>query len=86
MNAPIGLVVRRSKNVVLHPLLAIMKSGTNSVLSWPLAAASFNLQSTTNLSNPIWLPVPGTLVTNNGMIVVTNAINGPMRYFRLSDP
>jgi hypothetical protein len=44
------------------------------------------LKSATNLASPTWLPVSGILFTNNGNLVLTNAINGPVRFFRLSNP
>ena len=67
-------------------MLTITRSGTNTVIGWPLAAANYNLKSATNLASPVWLPVPGTLVTNGGNLVVTNTLGGPIRFFRLSNP
>jgi sugar lactone lactonase YvrE len=84
--APTSLAIRRNGNLVLPPVLAIIKSGTNTVLSWPAAASSYNLKSATNLASPVWLPVSGTLFTNGGNLVLTNAMSGPVRFFRLSNP
>jgi hypothetical protein len=67
-------------------VLTITRSGTNTVIGWPLAAANYNLKSATNLASPVWLPVPGTLFTNGGNLVLTNPISGPVRFFRLSNP
>ncbi len=84
LQAPTSLAIRR--NSVFIPRLAIIMNGTNAVLSWSVAAANYNLKSTTNLANPVWLPVSGTLFTNGGNLVLTNGINGPVRFFRLSNP
>ena len=48
-----------------------------------MAAGSFNLQSTTNLSNPNWITIPGTAGTIGGNFVVTNVIGSSARFFRL---
>ena len=84
LQAPTSLAIRR--NSVFIPTLTIIKSGSNAVLSWSLAAANYNLKSTTNLAIPVWLPVSGTLFTNGGNLVLTNAINGSARFFHLSNP
>ncbi|HTV63320.1 MAG TPA: hypothetical protein VMH30_12200 [Verrucomicrobiae bacterium] len=57
-----------------------------TLFSWSAAAANYNLYSTTNLANPVWLSVSGTLFTNGGNLVLTNGISGPVRFFRLSNP
>jgi DNA-binding beta-propeller fold protein YncE len=65
------------------PILTITTSGTNAFVSWPVAAGSFNLQSTTNLNNPNWITISGTPGTIAGNFVVTNAISSSTRFFRL---
>jgi hypothetical protein len=66
------------------PVLAIIRSGVNVVLTWPTNAAGFTLQSTTNLaSSAVWstnLPSPVVVNTNN---IVTNAISGTRKFYRL---
>ena len=57
------------------PLLAIARSGTNVILSWP--ASGYTLQSTTNLASPQWIPV-------SGQNTVTNPIAGTQMFYRLS--
>ena len=67
------------------PMLAIIRSGSNVVLTWPTNAAGFTLQSTTNLVSPaVWttnLPSP---VIANGQNTVSNSISGPQKFYRLS--
>jgi hypothetical protein len=46
----------------------------------------FGLESTTSLSPPNWQPARESAVTNGTQIVVTAAINGVSRYFRLHQP
>lgn len=68
------------------PQLAIVRSGANAVLSWPMNAFGFTLESNTNLNANIWnvvSPAPAVSGTNN---VVTNAITGPARFYRLRQP
>jgi hypothetical protein len=66
------------------PQLTIIPSGPYVLLTWPTKATGFTLQSTTNLSSPIWttnLPAP---VVVNGLNTVTNSISGTQQFFRLS--
>jgi uncharacterized repeat protein (TIGR03803 family) len=69
---------------VAPPQLIILRSGTNVVLGWPLAATGYTLQSTANLVSPaVWStvsPPPVPLGTYN---VVTNAISGTQEFYRL---
>jgi hypothetical protein len=71
---------------VAVPTLFITLHGVNAVLSWSTAAAGFSLQSTTNLANPIWLPVSGAIFTNGSSLMVTNGLGGHVRFFRLLNP
>lgn len=45
---------------------------------------SYTVQSTTNLSSPVWIPY--TNVTGNGGIINITVPLGPSKYFRLSSP
>jgi hypothetical protein len=66
------------------PVLAIIRSGANVVLTWPTNDAGFTLESTTNLAtSAVWstnLRSPVVVNTNN---VVTNAISGTRKFYRL---
>ena len=68
------------------PPLTIILSGANVVLTWPIAAAGFALQSTTNLVSPaVWSTVsPGPTVFN-GQNVVTNPVSGTQQFYRLAN-
>jgi hypothetical protein len=68
------------------PVLRIVRSGTNALLEWPTNATGYNLAFSTNLALPGWstnLPAPVVVITND---VVTNAISGTKRFFRLQNP
>jgi uncharacterized repeat protein (TIGR03803 family) len=67
------------------PTLTIVPSGTNVILTWPVNAAGFILQSTTNLVSPVvWSTVsPGPVVVN-GQYAVTNSTSGTNKFYRLS--
>ncbi|MCW5556087.1 MAG: hypothetical protein KIS67_28520 [Verrucomicrobiae bacterium] len=64
-------------------ITASANAQTNFVISWPAAAAGFDLVSATNANAPIWTLVsqPPTIV--NGQNFVTNPIAGSARFFRL---
>ena len=68
-----------------QPLLNIQPIGnSNVVLSWPTNFTGFTLEASTNLATNVWStvsPAPSVSGTNN---VVTNAISGSRRFYRLS--
>jgi hypothetical protein len=70
--------------VTLPPTLEVQLAGTDFIVSWPLSANSYTLETTTNLSPPnSW-----TIVTNVPSIVdfqymVTNQISNAARFYRL---
>jgi uncharacterized repeat protein (TIGR03803 family) len=59
------------------PQLTITLSRPNVILSWPLDATGFTLESTTNLASQAWSTVVG-------QFTVTNAIAGSRKFYRLS--
>lgn len=63
------------------PALSIQSDGHQSVLSWPVWANNYVLQSTTNLASPNWATVSNAI---SGMATVTNSL--PAQYFRLVNP
>jgi autotransporter-associated beta strand protein len=69
------------------PILSILPLGnTNVVLSWPTNVTGFTLEANTNLNTSIWAvvsPPPVVSGTNN---VVTNAVSGTQKYYRLRNP
>jgi uncharacterized repeat protein (TIGR03803 family) len=67
------------------PQLAIIRSESNVILTWPTNAAGFVLQSTTNLASPVvWTTVSPGAVVVNGQNAVTNPVSGSQNFHRLS--
>jgi alpha-tubulin suppressor-like RCC1 family protein/pimeloyl-ACP methyl ester carboxylesterase len=72
--------------VPLPPSLQIQLAGTNVVLTWPLSATGYALQSANQLT-PL---IAWTTVTNEPVVVkfqytVTNQISGGRRFYRLAE-
>ena len=67
--------------------LSIAQSAGNFVISWPLAPAGFQLQSTTNLNSP-WSAVaaPVSVDTNASLNNVTVPLVSGNQFFRLERP
>jgi hypothetical protein len=70
----------------LPPRLTIIRSGASVILTWPINAAGFTLQSTTNLFPTAWSPVAQPAVTNAGQISVTVPTTVGRKFFRLKSP
>jgi hypothetical protein len=66
------------------PLEIRLSLGGSQVIVWPTNATSYTLQSTTNLSSPVWTTVSPAPVVVNGQNTVTNPISGSQQFFRLS--
>ena len=67
--------------------LAISRSGTNVMVSWPGLAADSQLLSTTNLVPPVvWSNVTQTTLTNDSQAFVLVPISGRQQFFRLYHP
>lgn len=62
------------------PILNAVIAGNELILSWDTNAPGFTLQGTTDLATWISLPPPEV---SDGSCVVTNAITGPARFYRL---
>jgi uncharacterized repeat protein (TIGR03803 family) len=78
-----GTIFSLSVPVIL-PQLTITPLGGNVILTWPTNFSSFTLQSTTNLTSPVWTTnVPAPVVVNR-QYTVTNPISGTQQFFRLS--
>ena len=71
--------------VTLPPSLQIQTAGTNVVLTWPLSATGYVLQSANQLAPPIgWTTVTNEPVIVNFQYMVTNQISGSSRFYRLA--
>jgi|ERR1017187_8107016 hypothetical protein len=67
--------------------LAISRSGTNVMVSWPSIATGYHLQSATNLvSSVTWSNVTQMPVTNSSQLSVLVPISGNQKFFRLTKP
>ncbi len=72
---------------LLGPGLNIAQSGGQAVLSWPASAIGFQLESTETLEGTnTWTEVTNAPVFNLNTLVVTNAVSGPARFYRLRGP
>lgn len=69
---------------VMPPLLQAQMSGNNFVLSWPLSAADYVLQTSTNLTDTnSWTAVPNVPAIVNLQNTVTNSVSDGTRFYRL---
>ena len=69
---------------VMPPLLQVQMSGNNFVLSWPLSAADYVLQTSTNLTDTnSWTAVPNVPAIMNLQNAVTNPAADGARFYRL---
>jgi pimeloyl-ACP methyl ester carboxylesterase len=69
---------------VMPPLLQAQMSGNNFVLTWPLSAAGYVLQTSTNLTDTnSWTAIPNVPAIVNLQNTVTNPISGGAQFYRL---
>jgi hypothetical protein len=82
-NAQLTVSAIQFYSVVL-PSLEAQASGGNLVLSWPLSAENFGLQTTTNLADPnSWVPLTNVPAIVDFQNTVTNPIAGGEGFYRL---
>ncbi len=71
--------------VISPPPLAINRSGTNVLVTWPTNFAGFTLQSATNLASAAgWSTVSPAPSVLGGQYIVTNGYSGSRKFYRLS--
>lgn len=63
--------------------LTCHRSGDRIAVSWPVTAATFTLESTPDLTDPMWSAWPAAPTAANGMNTVHVPATGNPRYFRL---
>lgn len=69
---------------VMPPLLQAQMSGNNFVLSWPLSASDYVLQTSTNLTDTnLWTAVANVPAIVNLQNAVTNPASDGARFYRL---
>ncbi len=67
--------------------LSITRSNSNVVVFWPDTAASYNLESNTNLAlTNGWTVINSGFSTNNGLIYFQSPMTNGAKYFRLHRP
>ena len=66
------------------PLLTVIHSGNNVLISWPNPSSGFVLEVTSNLNPPAtWLSVSGTPVTVNQESTITLPASQGFQFYRL---
>jgi hypothetical protein len=71
-------------SVSLPPSLQAQMNGGNLMLSWPMSAQNFSLQSTTNLADPnSWVTLTNVPAIVNLQNAITNPVSGGVRFYRL---
>ena len=67
------------------PKLTITPVGPNVILSWPISAAGFTLQSSSNLGpSAVWITNSSPPFVINNQFTVTNPISGTQQFYRLA--
>lgn len=66
-----------------EPRLQISASGSMTLLSWPLTAGGYVLETTPTLTPPTWETVTNAPVISTDRYVLTNSLSEQSRFFRL---
>ena len=77
---------RIETKIVNTPTLYAERNGNRLVLSWPTAAAGFELQSTDDLIRPDWQLVRNPVVIDGDRVTVEVKLSGAGRFYRLHEP
>ena len=64
------------------PLLTIVYANNQAIVSWPLSATGWTLQTNSNVATTNWVNYAGTVVNN----IVTNTTAGTRLFYRLFQP
>lgn len=65
------------------PLLRIARAGPNVLLSWPLAASGFALESSSTPSGSSWTPTTNGVAISGNYFWLTNNANSSRAFYRL---
>jgi YVTN family beta-propeller protein len=65
------------------PTLNVAGNANGTILTWPLSAAGYDLQSTELLIPPTWSNAPDPVEILGDQNFVTNSVPAPSRFFRL---
>ena len=66
------------------PLLSIVRSGSEAIISWLAPATGFVLQQSQALTTNSWTVFSATMTTNDGIISVTVPATSGYQFYRLS--
>jgi len=64
------------------PLLSITLAGNHAIVSWPVSATGWTLQTNSNIGTTNWVNYGGTVISNR----VTNSVISGSLFFRLVHP
>ena len=82
-----GGSIYSASNPLTHPKLTIKATAQNSIVSWPLFPAGFQLQVTSTLNPPVnWTNTVSSIVQLGTNYYTTNGLASPGAYFRLARP
>jgi hypothetical protein len=68
------------------PILNVMRSGTQAIISWSASSPGFVLEQSSTLLPNSWSTNSATVTTNSGVISVTVPAASGYQYFRLFYP
>jgi hypothetical protein len=68
------------------PLLSVVRSGTQAIISWSAPATGFVLEQSSSLLPGSWSTNTATLSTNSGVMSVSVPVTTGYQYFRLYNP
>ena len=68
---------------ITAPLLRIARAGPNVLLSWPLAASGFVLESSSTPSGGPWTPMTNGVAISGNYFWRTNNANSSQAFYRL---
>jgi lysophospholipase L1-like esterase len=73
-------------NQAALPVLSLTMAGTNLVFAWPADnGGGFGLSASTNLATANWTPAGVPAQTNGAQLVVTQALDSNVKFFRLQN-
>ncbi|NLH72122.1 MAG: hypothetical protein GX456_03600, partial [Verrucomicrobia bacterium] len=69
-----------------QPAIVVVRQPGNIVLSWPVNAVGFSLECATDIVATNWRPVTQPVTVKGDRFVVTDALTGTARFYRLRKP
>jgi peptidyl-prolyl cis-trans isomerase-like 1 len=83
IQSTLGVTATVSNTLTAAPMLRASRVGTNNVIVWPAWAFTYQLQSSTNLSDPNWLAVTNVSALTGFQNAVSNPVPATKAFFRL---